>query len=167
MLASPHSRSCRSEKFAIDINTRFIAGGLRNGRTPSSTRYSATAANKSDQLMPRRSAALGTLQVFEELAVGADHQHVVVSAERFVIGLQAPVERIELRVARIGARVGLGCAGIALAPDHLRLAIGLRLDLGLLAVRLGAQLLGVLVTLGAQLLRLPVEVLPHAAEHGF
>src|SRR3954469_2209102 len=125
MLASPHTRSCRSEKFAMDISTRFIAGGLRNGRTPSSTRYSATAANRSDQLMPNSplgSTALGTLQVFEELAVGPDHQHVVVGAERFLVGLQAAVEGIELRVARIGARVSLGGAGVALAANHFRLA---------------------------------------------
>ena len=68
------------------LSTRFMAWGLRNGRTPSSTRYSANAASRSDQFIAPLSAQrrVGTLQVLEELAVGRDHQHVAVGADRLV-----------------------------------------------------------------------------------
>ena len=36
---------------------RFIACGLRKGKMPSSTKYSASAANKSDQFIELVSAA--------------------------------------------------------------------------------------------------------------
>src|SRR5690606_5183160 len=118
---------------------------------------------RADPTTPRTpSARSGAVQVSEELAVRLDHQHVVLRADRLAVCLQAAMEGIELGVARIRLGVGLRGQGVALASHDLGLAVRLGKDLGALAVRLGAQLDSVLLTLGAQLLRLPVEVLPHA-----
>src|SRR5262249_52471966 len=49
MLTRPHRRSCPSGRPVNIDMTRFMDRGLRNGRMPSRTRYSANAASRSDQ----------------------------------------------------------------------------------------------------------------------
>ena len=131
--------------------------GLRKGAMPSITR-NARARPRDRPVerhgtrgaLQRRAGAFGgpVLQVLEELAVGGDHQQVAVLAERALVGLQAAVEGVELRILRIGPRIGLRRPGIALAADAQRIALGIGQDLGALALGRGADS-------GARLLRLP------------
>src|SRR5512137_984678 len=92
MLPKPIRRNMRSSICDIAARARLAAPGFRNGSTPSSTRYSARAAQRSLQCIngpcdqaPR--SAPGFLQVLEELTFGRDHQHVALLAERSAIGL--------------------------------------------------------------------------------
>jgi len=49
-----------------------------------------------------------TLEVFEELAVGRQHQHIAFLAERALVSLQAAIERIEVRLRRVRLGVDVG-----------------------------------------------------------
>src|ERR1700733_13658831 len=128
--------------------------GFKNGAMPSSTRKSASAAKRSDRwgsmsvrwtragrvsaltLARLGGASRGAwiLKVFEELAVGRDEQQIPVLAERALVGLEAPVEGIELGIALVGLRIDLRRLGIGLAAHAQRIALGIGENLGALAL---------------------------------
>src|SRR4029453_14771057 len=144
---------------------------------PSSTRYSAQAARKSDQITGAlacgarsRSATFrlrhGLLQVAEELAVRRDHDHVCIAPQRISVSLEAAIEAVRLRGARGGARVDVGRLRVALAAHALRVALRSREDFGALAICVRTHRLGRSLSFGAQLRRLCRKALLHAPVHG-
>src|SRR5690606_7083131 len=105
------------------------AGSGRAAALPAPDTGRAPPADPTSSHRRRLRAARGALQILEELAVRRHHQHIAVGADGLAIGLQAAVERIELRIAAIGLGIDLRRLGIALTADDLRLAIGLGKDL--------------------------------------
>src|SRR5882672_10149813 len=80
-------------------------------------------------------------EILEELRIGIEDQDVALVLEACAIGVQAPVEIVELRILVERPRVDRGGLRVALALDPLRVAIGLSDDDLALAVGLGAYLL--------------------------
>src|SRR5215510_245683 len=89
--------------------------------------------------MPRRGGPRrrGFLEITEEFPIGSEHEQIAVLADRALVGLEAAIERVELGVLRIGARVDLRRGRIALAARAQRIALGIGEDHGALA--LGAR----------------------------
>src|SRR5579859_6615908 len=166
MEPSPAMRNSRSPTSSSRAKARFTPRGFKNGAMPSNTRNRPNAASRSDELTPRASlgpaALIRVLQVLEELPVGREHQEVAVLAEGALVGLQAPIEGVELGVLGIGARIDRSRRRISLAADAQRIALGVGEDLG--ATPVGARLDAVLAALafGTQSPRRTREALLHA-----
>src|SRR5215472_6595136 len=120
MEPSPAKRNSRSWTSSSRAKARFTPRGLRKGAMPSNTRNRPSAARRSERLIdtksrrgqrrlvPRRRAlrrARRVLQVAEEFPIGGEDQKIAVLAECVLVGLEAAIEGVELRIARIGARV--------------------------------------------------------------
>src|SRR4029078_9975104 len=80
----------------------FQSPGDANRTSPSitSTRHSAAPR------LPTR--LLAFLQVAQELGLRIEHDHAVRRRQRVAIRLEAAVERVELRIAAVRARIDLG-----------------------------------------------------------
>src|SRR6516225_11108909 len=144
---------------------------------PSNTRNRPSAASRSVRLIdtdlrgcclrlvPRRGGGLGApsiLQKAEEFPIRGENEEIALLAERALVGLEAAIEGVELRIVRIGVRVDLRGGGIALAARLQRLALGIREDHR--ALPLGGRADGgvLLLALGAQAVRGLGEGLLHA-----
>src|SRR4051794_6522468 len=136
---------------------------------PMTIRCRADAAQTMQKKRRRsaRSASLGrrTLEVFEELAVRRDDDQVAILTERIAVRLQAAPERIELRVAVVRAGIDARRGRLAFAANALRIRVGLRDDLDLLAFRLGTDDLRFAIALAALRARDALEALLHALVH--
>src|SRR5262249_39212934 len=112
MLPSPAMRNSRSVTSRSLAKARLTPRGCRNAAIPSNTKNSARAASRSEKFRdtgvfpPSALGLAGILQILEELAVGLDHEQVAVLAQRTLIGLQAAIQGIELRV--LGICLGVG-----------------------------------------------------------
>src|SRR5579862_3717913 len=111
---------------------------------------------------PRLGRLRRVLEVFEESAVGGDDQQVPVLAERVLVGLEAAIEGVELRVLGIGFGVDLRRGRIALALDAQRIPLGIGEDDGALPLGLGTDAGAGALAFGAQPARGLVEALLHA-----
>src|SRR5882724_2406106 len=105
------------------------------------------------------------LEIFEELGIGVEDQDVALVLEAGAIGVQAPVEIVELRILVESPGIDRRGLGVALALDPLRLAIGLGDDDLALAVGLGAYLLAFGETLRPQLRSHALPLRVHAPVH--
>src|SRR6185503_1453311 len=63
------------------------------------------------------------LQELEELAIGLQHEHVLILADRFAVRLHAAIERVELAVLRVRRGVDLRRTRVARAAEALRVAV--------------------------------------------
>src|SRR5690606_20085401 len=118
---------------------------------------------------PSRARSLspaGLVQVPEELVVGLDHEDVPGPVERVDAGVDAAVERVELRVLAVGLGVNGGGTGVALAAHLLRLPGGVGDDHGALAIGARRALLGDLLSLGTAFRRPPRRLLAHLLVNG-
>ncbi len=101
------------------------------------------------EVVCQRRAGRRTLEITEEFAVGRNHHHVAVPAERAAIRLQAAIERVELRIAVVRRGVDGRRGRVALAADALRVGQRRGDDLGTLALGLGLDDLRLASTLAA------------------
>src|SRR5690606_32709789 len=96
---------------------------------------------------------LGLLEVAEEFTARIQHQHVALVGEAAAIGLQATVEGIELAILAVSLGINGRRLGIAITSYFFRLTIGFGQKHALLAVGVGTNALGQLLTFGAVLAR--------------
>ena len=120
MLASPTARSVpvvdprqhRAACASCRPGSRTASGprARGTGRTPPTGRSSAwTPAAGS------RVSAPESFRYLKNSPSGCDHQHVALLAERAAVGLQAAVERVELRIAAVGLRIDVRGERVAVA----------------------------------------------------
>src|SRR5215831_5760961 len=188
----PTKRSWPSESSVRRRNASRQACGARSGRSPSSTSTSAQAARKDCgtisslanrwwtlrgprllcisprwpgllRARPRRAlAAAGLPQVLEELGARIEHHDVAPAPERGLVGLEAPVERVELGILSIGGRVDCRGFRVPVALGLLSLLVGVGQDDLALPVGVGADLLRFGRAHGAQLVGDPLALRFHA-----
>ena len=76
---------------------------------------------------PGSGAALGILQVAEELTVRLDQQDVTAALEGILVGPQAAGEGVEFRILVEGVRVDAGGLRVPLTAEKLGIAVGVGL----------------------------------------
>ena len=113
MLASPTARSVRSSSRATCSKRLLQRAGVEERHQALDHQIQRERRQQVVPVQHRygprpRGSGSGVLQVLEELAVRRDHQHVALLAERAAIRLQAAIERVELGVAAVGARIDVG-----------------------------------------------------------
>src|SRR3569833_1219020 len=166
--AKPINSSCPMRR-ACYANSRVI----RRARPPRCPRLTSTGVNytrsgsaatsfsRAAELLPAR---VCIIEVFEEVAFGIDHQHVIAILERRAIGLQAAIEGIELLILIKGFSIGLRGLAVAFTAHFLRGAVGLGDDFGAAPIGVRADALRLLRALRTPLARDPRPLRLHAAE---
>src|SRR5690606_35555337 len=141
-MPSANVRSCRSSSCASIATPRRQRCGAANGNSPSKIRKKAKPANKSAQAKASslrdgvlrskfrgglfQRGAHAALQKLEEVAVGLQHEHVLLATDGGPVGLHAAVELVEVGVLTESQRVNFGGPSVAGAADALGIAIRLR-----------------------------------------
>src|SRR5215468_1647384 len=125
--AMPRWNACR--RHAVPYRSNILPSRHRQCTQPKQgLRHEPHAHGRPPLLRrwPRRGLyAIGLLRKLEELRARIEHQHIVLLAlERGPVGLEPPVEPVEIRVLPVCLGIDRRGPGISFALDLLRLAVG-------------------------------------------
>src|SRR5690606_32456441 len=95
---------------------------LKVGSRPPKTNRPARVSGPACRHFNGRSARRAALEVLEELTIRRHYERRAV-LDRFIVRLEGPVEREELRILPISSRVDLVAFGVAFTAENLRLLV--------------------------------------------